>query len=111
MYEQVELAPVVKKVPFGSSSVEVTTYVQQSVKHPIPLNLTVDMYNVENSPNAEFIDRPIIRQCQTDQVYNSYLSLLDSYNRIKDDLSPEVAPEVAPVVNETPSNVTNSTEL
>lgn len=81
-YEQHDVAPVVKDVPFGDDVVQVTTFVNQPVKHPIPYAITADMFDVEHSPNAELINRPLIHQSQTDQIFSSYSSLLDRVNDI-----------------------------
>lgn len=74
-----ELSPKVSEVPFQDTIVPVTTYVNERTVHPIPPEITYDMFDVENLPSdAKRMQSSVIRTNFTEDLYNSYSALANS---------------------------------
>lgn len=86
-------APVVTKVPFGNDFVEVTSFVEKPFIHPIPPEIKVSMFSLENTQLApEIISTPYICDTRCESIYNNYRDMRSKVNNYV----PEVA--ASPVV-------------
>ncbi len=96
IYETFDYKSVVKKVPFGDKLVEVTTFEPCEPRHPIPASIKVNMFTVANQPKAELVKQPLFSANQTDEIYNGYLRLQESVERLRAQRAASAAPAPAP---------------
>lgn len=77
------MKPVVKTIPLDDgSSIDVTTYIQVEDVHPIPPEITVDLFSVSNMKDSEqLISAPYLSSTTCEQVFNSYRGFVDVINK------------------------------